>query len=407
MACESSPTHFWDNVGAMSSKTSIFRISPVDGGNAAERLAALRCLQQEGALCDVFLETEKCEQIRAHRVVLAASSPFFRAMFGSNLVESTQKLVRLPDIELDVLSAVVSYAYGGDVTLKADQVLSLLVASDRLQIRSLFVACCQFQQGCLRPDNCLTTRAVAEMHGCAELSRLCTEYVFDNFEEVVNHEEFLALPCSQLKELISRDEIRVSSEEQVYTAVMQWVRHDLLERKDSFAEVMSLVRLPFVSPSFLTKVESEELVKSEITCQSFIQEARLYKSSPEKRAHLRRSPRGRPRKLSGLQDVILAAGGMSKDHSLTTVEQYSAHADEWTVLGEMSVPRYGHAACHVGGHLYVVGGYNESGSCLNLVERYNLRNNSWQSVAPLRTARRSVTLAFAIVILCVHCKRVS
>lgn len=367
---------------------------PATDSSAVERLAALRYLQQDGTLCDVILETERSEQILAHRAVLAASSPFFRAMFVSSLAESTQKLVRLPDMEFDVLAAVVSYAYGSDVTLQSDQVLSLLAASDRLQIRTLFVECCQFLQGYLRPDNCLTIRAVAEMHGCGELSRLCTEYVFDNFEDVVKHDEYLSLPCSQLKELISRDEIRVSGEEKVYAAVIQWVQHDLLERRDRIAEVMSLVRLPFVSPGFLAQVESEELVGSETTCQSFIQEARLYKSSPDKHAHLRRSPRGRPRKPSGLQDVILAAGGMSKVCSLSSVEQYSARTDEWTAVAEMTAPRYGHAACRMGGYLYVVGGYNESDGYLNLVECYNLRSNSWHSAARMHTGRRLVQGSF-------------
>ena len=377
----------WCCTSSPAPMSSNFHLSAAHG-SAVERLEALRCLQQDGTLCDVIFETEKGEQIPAHRAVLAASSPFFRAMFVSSLVESTQKHVRLPDIDFDVLSAVFSYAYGSDVTLKPDQVLSLLAASDRLQIRGLFVECCQFLQGCLRPDNCLTIRAVAEMHGCVELSRLCTEYVFDNFEEVVKHEEYLSLPCSHLKELISRDEIRVSGEEQVYAAVMQWIQYDLLERRESLAEVMGLIRLPFVSTGFLAKVESEELVKSESTCQSFIQEARLYKSSPEKRAHLGPSPRGRPRKPSGLQDVILAAGGMSKVSSLSSVEQYSGHTEEWTSLGEMTAPRYGHAACRMGVYLYVIGGYNESEGYLRLVERYNLRNNSWHAVTPMHTARR-------------------
>lgn len=374
-----------------------FRLSPAD---AADRLSALRHLQQEGILCDVILETERGEQVRAHRAVLAACSHFFRAMFSSNLAESTQKLVRLPDIEIDVLSAVVSYAYGGDVTLKPDQVLSLLAVSDRLQIHSLFADCGHVLQNCcLRPDNCLAIRAVAEMHGCTELSRICTEYVFDNFEDVLKHDEYLSLPCSQLKELISRDEIRVSSEERVYAAVMQWVQHDLADRKANLAEVMSLVRLPFVSQNFLTKVECEELVSSEAVCQSLIEEARLYKSSPEKRAHLRRSPRGRPRKPSGLQNVILAAGGMSKDRSVASVEQYCVRTDEWTALTDMTAPRYGHALCHVGGHLYVVGGYSERGGCLDLVERYNLRSNTWHSLAPLRTARRyhSIEVLYGLI----------
>ncbi len=51
------------------------------------------------------------------------------------------------------------------------------------------------------------------------------------FLQVMEHEEFLLLPLNQLIEICSSDELNVRSEEQVYHAVMNWVNHDRLERR--------------------------------------------------------------------------------------------------------------------------------------------------------------------------------
>lgn len=356
---------------------------------AAESFAVLRAMQQEGQLCDVVLETESGDQIAAHRNVLAACSPYFRAMFVGSLAESNQKIVYLKEIDFDVLKSVVSYAYNSEFSLPADEVMPLLIASDLLQIKPLFSACCSFLETQVQLENCLSIRAFAGLHNCKQLFELCTEFAAENFERVVGCEEYLSLPCSELKDLISRDEVRVSCEEQVYAGVLKWVYHDLESRREEFPSLMSHVRLPFVSSEFLSgKVEEEYLMQSEEQCQEFIQEAYLYKSSPEKRPSLKHSPRTKPRKISGLQDVILAAGGMSKNQPTSSVEQYDMRTDTWTDLTAMEVPRYSLAACCHDGNLYMIGGYSEKIGSLNSVERYSIKEDKWSMVSPMHHARR-------------------
>ena len=44
-------------------------------------------------------------------------------------------------------------------------------------------------------------------------------------------EEFQLLPVNQLVDIISSDELNVRSEEQVFNAVMAWVRYNIQERR--------------------------------------------------------------------------------------------------------------------------------------------------------------------------------
>lgn len=367
-----------------------FRLVP-STSTATNSLASLYSMQQDQQLCDIVLETECGNQIAAHRVVLAASSPYFRAMFVNNLAESFQRNVYIKEIDFDILQAVVKYAYNSEVSLPSDRVLLLLIACDLLQIQPLFQKCCEFLEKNIRPENCLSLRAFASMHNCTQLQKLCTEFSSNHFEEVIHCNEYLSLPFDQLKDLISRDELRVSDEEHVYVAVLQWVYHDLELRREYFVEIMSNIRLPFISVKFLeNNVEEEQLVKSEEQCQDYVKEAYLYKTSPEKRSILRRSPRARPRKPFGLQDVILTVGGMGKTQPISAIEQYNMHTSSWTTLTEMEIARYGLSACFHNGCLYALGGYCHPLCYLNTVECYSLKEEKWKSVAPMQQPRRYV-----------------
>lgn len=52
-------------------------------------------------------------------------------------------------------------------------------------------------------------------------------------------EEFLLLPAGQLIDIISSDELNVRSEEQVYSAVMSWLKYNASERRQHLAQVSS------------------------------------------------------------------------------------------------------------------------------------------------------------------------
>ena len=47
----------------------------------------------------------------------------------------------------------------------------------------------------------------------------------------MEHEEFLLLPLQQLIEVCSSDELNVRTEEQVYAAVMAWIKYNIVERR--------------------------------------------------------------------------------------------------------------------------------------------------------------------------------
>ena len=352
-------------------------------------MSSLSEMQKANQLCDVTLETEDGEQIRAHRAVLSACSPFFHAMFTSNLSESRNNMVKIWEMDMEVLHAIVRYCYTSSFEFPSDKLLTLLCASDRLTMDDLFDECSFHLEGQLSASNCLSLRAYAELHNCHRLYKLCTEFACEHFIDVVINEEFLSLPCEQLKSLLSMDGLKVSKEEEIYEAVILWVKHDIQQRQKYFADIMSHVRLPFVSTAYLKqKIEAEELIQSEERCHEFLQEAYLYKSYPEKRAALKISPRVQPRKPSGLQGVMLCTGGLNGSSGLASLEQYDFRSDTWSELTNLQQSRYAVATCLVQETLYVIGGYNETDGFLSSVVSFNLKEAKWRNLLPMNSARR-------------------
>jgi hypothetical protein len=75
------------------------------------------------------------------RVLLAAVSPYFRAMFTSPLVESRLTEIRLEEVTPSVMETVIQFVYTGEAGLCLDTAEDLFVAANRLQVMPLQDLC--------------------------------------------------------------------------------------------------------------------------------------------------------------------------------------------------------------------------------------------------------------------------
>ena len=69
----------------------------------------------ERLLIDVYICVGQSE-IPCHRNVLSAASPYFRAMFTSDMSESKQLKVTLHEVDAGSVAALVEFAYTGKVS---------------------------------------------------------------------------------------------------------------------------------------------------------------------------------------------------------------------------------------------------------------------------------------------------
>lgn len=90
-------------------------------------------------------------------------------------------------------------------------------------MESVARACDAFlKQHLLQPTNCISLRTFAEQHGRQDLVRHADNFIAENFQAAVLHEEFLsAITESNLAALLRNDLLNVESETVVYEAVLR------------------------------------------------------------------------------------------------------------------------------------------------------------------------------------------
>lgn len=181
---------------------------------------------------------------RAHKVVLIAASPYFEAMFLSGMAESNKDTISLQNIDPEAFEAILNLMYDGRILISVGTVQSILCAASIFQIDHLKQACSEFMIKQLSPYNCLGIKAFAEVHGCYELMELAHRHSLSRFTEVSASEEFLSLNLEQIMDLLSRDNLRVENEEEVFDAAVGWINYNLTERAQYMACLLRLIRLP-------------------------------------------------------------------------------------------------------------------------------------------------------------------
>uniref|UniRef100_A0A2I3T1H2 Kelch like family member 18 n=1 Tax=Pan troglodytes TaxID=9598 RepID=A0A2I3T1H2_PANTR len=311
-------------------------------------------------------------------------------MFTNDMMECKQDEIVMQGMDPSALEALINFAYNGNLAIDQQNVQSLLMGASFLQLQSIKDACCTFLRERLHPKNCLGVRQFAETMMCAVLYDAANSFIHQHFVEVSMSEEFLALPLEDVLELVSRDELNVKSEEQVFEAALAWVRYDREQRGPYLPELLSNIRLPLCRPQFLSdRVQQDDLVRCCHKCRDLVDEAKDYHLMPERRPHLP-AFRTRPRCCTSIAGLIYAVGGLnSAGDSLNVVEVFDPIANRWERCRPMTTARSRVGVAVVNGLLYAIGGYDGQ-LRLSTVEAYNPETDTWTRVGSMNSKRSAM-----------------
>ena len=228
-----------------------------------------KCAQfrEQGEFIEVHLKVGE-EVFSAHRIVLAASSDYFHAMFTHEMKESNQEVVELKDesISAATLKIVLDSIYSGDLQVNDENVLDVLVAADHLQVTSVVQQCCEYLQTQfvqLRFDvqTYCQICTIANRHGLIDLQEATQSKMASMYKDVCENEEFLShIDADQYSSLLRRDDLGAPSETFVFKSVIKWIKHKKEERIAVAAEVIGAVRLGLVDiRDVIEELDAEEM----------------------------------------------------------------------------------------------------------------------------------------------------
>nr|CAB3259663.1 kelch-like protein 18 [Phallusia mammillata] len=354
-----------------------------------DAFAMLQRIRRLGKMCDVTLKVDDT-QYSAHRIVLAASIPYFNSMFTSDMVEAHKNEILIQGIEEHALEALINYAYTGSITVDSRTVQSIMVGANFLQLDVVKDFCCDFLKKQLHPNNCLGIRQFGEMLMCMPLVEKANSYLHQHFVEVSKSEEFLLHTKESVINILSRNELHVKSEEQVFYAAAAWVKHDFENRSSFMQDLLQQVRLPLLRPEFLSDVvQTDQAVKCCLKCRDLVDKAKDYHLIPDRRSEF---PPNivRPRYCSEILDMIFAVGGLtSAGEALNTVEKYTPIVGRWELVASMRTCRSRVGVAVLAGQLYAVGGYDGTNR-LNTVEIYLPDTDEWCDIKPMQEKRSAL-----------------
>lgn len=343
--------------GAMERPAPLAVLPFSDPAHALSLLRGLSQLRAERKFLDVTLEAAGGRDFPAHRAVLAAASPYFRAMFAGQLRESRAERVRLHGVPPDMLQLLLDFSYTGRVAVSGDNAEPLLRAADLLQFPAVKEACGAFLQQQLDLTNCLDMQDFAEAFSCAGLASAAQRFILRHVGEL-GAEQLERLPLARLLRYLRDDGLCVPKEEAAYQLALRWVRADPPRRAAHWPQLLEAVRLPFVRRFYLlAHVEAEPLVARCPPCLRLLREARDFQAARYDRHDRGPCPRMRPRPSTGLAEILVLVGGCDQDcDELVTVDCYNPQTGQWRYLAEF--PDHlggGYSIVALGNDIYVTG----------------------------------------------------
>ena len=181
------------------------------------------------------------------------------------------------------------------------------------------------------------------------------------FKTVALQEEFKELSCKELIDFIKNDDVNVEDEDFVFDAVLDWVRHDLDNRKSSFQTIIEHVRLPYCTSNYLRHIkDAYDLFTPK--CYEYLIEALSFQADTVHQ-HQIASCRTVPRTNFRMKSCLLLVGGLAclegKDEHFEhkSCQYYKEDTTSWESLTELPQSvRSIYDICRVDSGLLLTGG---------------------------------------------------
>ncbi|XP_059175125.1 kelch-like protein 8 [Physella acuta] len=205
------------------------------------------------------------EIIQCHRLILAACSDFFKALFRSGMKEATENCVEIKNVSCEVFRLILKSIYTGTSLLTLDNFIDVWHAAHMLQVKVMINVCEEFAITSCSLDTWENIYLHAKL--------LCSDRVLDNlnrfmtrnFEHIIYSSTFLQMSFLEIKNVIKVQYLEVGKEDVVLESVMKWVEWDTEKHTFSVGSKDLMTGLALPTEDKKTFKERESCRKDKLT----------------------------------------------------------------------------------------------------------------------------------------------
>ncbi|CAL1539778.1 unnamed protein product [Lymnaea stagnalis] len=219
-------------------------------------IEGISSVREDEELQDFVVEVEGTE-FKCHRLILSACSGLFRGLLRSGMKESQKQRTKLEGVSTETFTAILETLYTGCDNLTRENMLSIWLVADQLQITFIFENCVDFITKKIAKDNVIEIWEAASQLMHTNIIELCEKFIIsntslrnwniiyetanklasdlilshvrdfmkNNFEQVIKSEAFLYLSENDLLEIIKSQDLVVSSEDVVVQSILTWINN--------------------------------------------------------------------------------------------------------------------------------------------------------------------------------------
>lgn len=165
---------------------------------------SLQDMLEQDILTDIVIRTTE-KDYKCHKVILAARSQVFKAMFQNNMTERESNIVDLSEaFEPDTFKDIIRYIYTEQLPEDMDGAgcASLFVAADYFQLLGLKAWCAEELGYGLESDNAAAILQLADKYGEMGLKDKVVKFISENLGQVVDTEAWGQIPGDVIKDLL-------------------------------------------------------------------------------------------------------------------------------------------------------------------------------------------------------------
>uniref|UniRef100_H3DDZ5 Si:rp71-68n21.9 n=1 Tax=Tetraodon nigroviridis TaxID=99883 RepID=H3DDZ5_TETNG len=347
-------------------------------------------------LCDVVLVPgDSDETFRVHRVIMALSSDYFKAMFTGGMREQEMSEIKLHGVTKLGLKNIIDFIYTSKVSLDMGNLQDTLEAANFLQVMPVLRFCNRLLISEITVDNCVEVERVAEDLHLEDVQLNIVNFVVKNLAVLVDSGQYLQLSEATMAGALASNSLKGFSEVELYNIAREWLDHDYPNRRSSVYALIRHIRFPLMSRSELFQISQDDqeeggsLMRSETACANLLLEACNYQMMPFMQPGLQTE---RTQIRSDATHIVVLGGVMRQQLVVSKeLRLYDEKFEHWRALKAMEEPRYQHGVALLGGFLFIVGGqstYDTKGkTAIDSAYRYDPRFDKWLQIASLNEKR--------------------